>query len=183
MYLAKDSAVGGVKITMPRIKDDYDFKQGGQGIYLEIPCKIVLSVADAPVGIYNESKKIPYNSSQELVLEDDWMRQYKNYRYIYPKEAYASVTTIPEKYLDWVVTTDFPSVFINTPTNPGRIPYVQVGLMFEFPYDNLRSPVSYYDPSGLTTNYANYDELYRKAKEYIFNNIYIALSQFNFQIK
>lgn len=183
VYLAKDSAVGGVKITMPRVKDDYGFKQGGQGIYLEIPCRIVLSVADAPVGIYNESKKIPYNSSQELVLEDDWMRQYKNYRYIYPKEAYASVTTLPEKYLDWVVTTDYPSVFINTPTNPGRIPYVQVGLMFEFPYDNLSSPVSYYDPSGLTTNYANYDELYRKAKEYIFNNIYIALSQFKFQIK
>lgn len=183
VYLAKDSAVGGVKITMPRVKDDYGFKQGGQGIYLEIPCKIVLSVADAPVGIYNESKKIPYNSSQELVLEDDWMRQYKNYRYIYPKEAYASVTTLPEKYLDWVVTTDTPSIFINTPTNPGRIPYVQVGLMFEFPYDNLSSPVSYYDPSGLTTNYANYDELYRKAKEYIFNNIYIALSQFKFQIK
>jgi len=183
VYLAKDSAVGGVKITMPRVKDDYGFKQGGQGIYLEIPCRIVLSVADAPVGIYNESKKIPYNSSQELVLEDDWMRQYKNYRYIYPKEAYASVTTLPEKYLDWVVTTDTPSIFINTPTNPGRIPYVQVGLMFEFPYDNLSSPVSYYDPSGLTTNYANYDELYRKAKEYIFNNIYIALSQFKFQIK
>lgn len=183
VYLAKDSAVGGVKITMPRVKDDYGFKQGGQGIYLEIPCKIVLSVADAPVGIYNESKKIPYNSSQELVLEDDWMRQYKNYRYIYPKEAYASVTTLPEKYLDWVVTTDTPSILINTPTNPGRIPYVQVGLMFEFPYDNLSSPVSYYDPSGLTTNYANYDELYRKAKEYIFNNIYIALSQFKFQIK
>ena len=183
VYLAKDSAVDGVKITMPRVKDDYGFKQGGQGIYLEIPCKIVLSVADAPVGIYNESKKIPYNSSQELVLEDDWMRQYKNYRYIYPKEAYASVTTLPEKYLDWVVTTDTPSIFINTPTNPGRIPYVQVGLMFEFPYDNLSSPVSYYDPSGLTTNYANYDELYRKAKEYIFNNIYIALSQFKFQIK
>lgn len=183
VYLAKDPAVGGVKITMPRVKDDYGFKQGGQGIYLEIPCKIVLSVADAPVGIYNESKKIPYNSSQELVLEDDWMRQYKNYRYIYPKEAYASVTTLPEKYLDWVVTTDTPSIFINTPTNPGRIPYVQVGLMFEFPYDNLSSPVSYYDPSGLTTNYANYDELYRKAKEYIFNNIYIALSQFKFQIK
>nr|DAX82668.1 MAG TPA: hypothetical protein [Caudoviricetes sp.] len=183
VYLAKDSAVGGVKITMPRVKDDYGFKQGGQGIYLEIPCKIVLSVADAPVGIYNESKKIPYNSSQELVLEDDWMRQYKNYRYIYPKEAYASVTTLPEKYLDWVVTTDTPSIFINTPTNPGRIPYVQVGLMFEFPYDNLSSPVSYYDPSGLTTNYANYNELYRKAKEYIFNNIYIALSQFKFQIK
>ena len=183
VYLAKDSAVGGVKITMPRVKDDYGFKQGGQGIYLEIPCKVVLSVADAPVGIYNESKKIPYNSSQELVLEDDWMRQYKNYRYIYPKEAYASVTTLPEKYLDWVVTTDTPSIFINTPTNPGRIPYVQVGLMFEFPYDNLMSPVSYYDPSGLTTNYANYDELYRKAKEYIFNNIYIALSQFKFQIK
>ena len=183
VYLAKDSAIGGVKITMPRVKDDYGFKQGGQGIYLEIPCKIVLSVADAPVGIYNESKKIPYNSSQELVLEDDWMRQYKNYRYIYPKEAYASVTTLPEKYLDWVVTTDYPSIFINTPTNPGRIPYVQVGLMFEFPYDNLRNPVNYYDPSGLTTNYANYDELYRKAKEYIFNNIYIALSQFKFQIK
>lgn len=183
VYLAKDSAVSGVKITMPRVKDDYGFKQGGQGIYLEIPCKIVLSVADAPVGIYNESKKIPYNSSQELVLEDDWMRQYKNYRYIYPKEAYASVTTLPEKYLDWVVTTDTPSIFINTPTNPGRIPYVQVGLMFEFPYDNLSSPVSYYDPTGLTTNYANYDELYRKAKEYIFNNIYIALSQFKFQIK
>ena len=183
VYLAKDSAVGGVKITMPRVKDDYGFKQGGQGIYLEIPCRIVLSVADAPVGIYNESKKIPYNSSQELILEDDWMRQYKNYRYIYPKEAYASVTTLPEKYLDWVVTTDTPSIFINTPTNPGRIPYVQVGLMFEFPYDNLSSPVSYYDPSGLTTNYANYDELYRKAKEYIFNNIYIALSQFKFQIK
>ena len=183
VYLAKDSAVGGIKITMPRVKDDYGFKQGGQGIYLEIPCKIVLSVADAPVGIYNESKKIPYNSSQELVLEDDWMSQYKNYRYIYPKEAYASVTTLPEKYLDWVVTTDYPNIFINTPTNPGRIPYVQVGLMFEFPYDNLRSPVSYYDPSGLTTNYANYDELYRKAKEYIFNNIYIALSQFKFQIK
>lgn len=183
VYLAKDSAIGGVKITMPRVKDDYGFKQGGQGIYLEIPCKIVLSVANAPVGIYNESKKIPYNSSQELVLEDDWMRQYKNYRYIYPKEAYASVTTIPEKYLDWAVTTATPSIFINTPTNPGRIPYVQVGLMFEFPYDNLRSPVSYYDPSGLTTNYANYDELYRKAKEYIFNNIYIALSQFKFQIK
>lgn len=183
VYLAKDSAVGGVKITMPRVKDDYGFKQGGQGIYLEIPCRIVLSVADAPVGIYNESKKIPYNSSQELVLEDDWMRQYKNYRYIYPKEAYASVTTLPEKYLEWVVTTDTPSIFINTPTNPGRIPYVQVGLMFEFPYDNLSSPVSYYDPSGLTTNYANYDELYRKAKEYIFNNIYIALSQFKFQIK
>ena len=183
VYLAKDSAVGGVKITMPRVKDDYGFKQGGQGIYLEIPCKIVLSVADAPVGVYNESKKIPYNSSQELVLEDDWMRQYKNYRYIYPKEAYASVTTLPEKYLDWVVTTNTPSIFINTPTKPGRIPYVQVGLMFEFPYDNLESPVSYYDPSGLTTNYANYDELYRKAKEYIFNNIYIALSQFRFQIK
>lgn len=183
VYLAKDSAVGGVKITMPRVKDDYGFKQGGQGIYLEIPCRIVLSVADAPVGIYNESKKIPYNSSQELVLEDDWMRQYKNYRYIYPKEAYASVTTLPEKYLDWIVTTGTPSIFINTPTNPGRIPYVQVGLMFEFPYDNLSSPVSYYDPSGLTTNYANYDELYRKAKEYIFNNIYIALSQFKFQIK
>lgn len=183
VYLAKDFAAGGVKITMPRVKDDYGFKQGGQGIYLEIPCKIVLSVADAPVGIYNESKKIPYNSSQELVLEDDWMRQYKNYRYIYPKEAYASITTTLEKYLDWVVTTDTPSVFINTPTNPGRIPYVQVGLMFEFPYDNLGSPVSYYDPSGLTTNYANYDELYRKAKEYIFNNIYIALSQFKFQIK
>ena len=183
VYLAKDSAVGGVKITMPRVKDDYGFKQGGQGIYLEIPCRIVLSVTDAPVGIYNESKKIPYNSSQELVLEDDWMRQYKNDRYIYPKEAYASVTTLPEKYLDWVVTTDTPSIFINTPTNPGRIPYVQVGLMFEFPYDNLSSPVSYYDPSGLTTNYANYDELYRKAKEYIFNNIYIALSQFKFQIK
>ena len=183
VYLAKDSVVGGVKITMPRVKDDYGFKQGGQGIYLEIPCRIVLSVADAPVGIYNESKKIPYNSSQELVLEDDWMRQYKNYRYIYPKEAYASVTTLPEKYLDWVVTTDIPSIFINTPTNPGRIPYVQVGLMFEFPYDNLNSPVSYYDPSGLTTNYANYAELYRKAKEYIFNNIYIALSQFKFQIK
>lgn len=183
VYLAKDSAVGGVKITMPRVKDDYGFKQGGQGIYLEIPCKIVLSVADAPVGIYNESKKIPYNSSQELVLEDDWMRQYKSYRYIYPKEAYASVTTIPEKYLDWVVTTDYPSIFINTPTTPGRIPYVQVGLMFEFPYDNLSSPVSYYDPSGLTTNYANYYELYRKAKEYIFNNIYIALSQFKFNIK
>lgn len=183
VYLAKNSAVGGVKITMPRVKDDYGFKQGGQGIYLEIPCRIVLSVADAPVGIYNESKKIPYNSSQELVLEDDWMRQYKNYRYIYPKEAYASVTTLPEKYLDWVITTDIPSIFINTPTNPGRIPYVQVGLMFEFPYDNLSSPVSYYDPSGLTTNYANYDELYRKAKEYIFNNIYIALSQFKFQIK
>ena len=183
VYLAKDSAVGGVKITMPRVKDDYGFKQGGQGIYLEIPCKIVLSVADAPVGIYKESKKIPYNSSQELVLEDDWMRHYKNYRYIYPKEAYASVTTLPEKYLDWVVTTDTPSIFINTPTNPGRIPYVQVGLMFEFPYDNLMRPVSYYDPSGLTTNYANYDELYRKAKEYIFNNIYIALSQFKFQIK
>ena len=183
VYLAKDSAVGGVKITMPRIKDDYGFKQGGQGIYLEIPCRIVLSVADAPVGVYNESKKIPYNSSQELVLEDDWMRQYKDYRYIYPKEAYASVTTLPEKYLDWVVTTDTPSIFINTPTNPGRIPYVQVGLMFEFPYEGLSSPVSYYDPSGLTTNYANYDELYRKAKEYIFNNIYIALSQFNFQIK
>ena len=183
VYLAKDSAVGGVKITMPRVKDDYGFKQGGQGIYLEIPCRIVLSVADAPVGIYNESKKIPYNSSQELVLEDDWMRQYKNYRYIYPKEAYASVTTLPEKYLDWVVTTDTPSIFINTPTNPGRIPYVQVGLMFEFPYDNLSSPVSYYDPSGLTTNYTNYDELYRKAREYIFNNIYIALSQFKFNIK
>lgn len=183
VYLAKDSAVGGVKITMPRVKDDYGFKQGGQGIYLEIPCKIVLSVADAPVGIYNESKKIPYNSSQELVLEDDWMRQYKNYRYIYPKEAYASVTTLPEKYLDWVVTTDYPSIFINTPTNPGRIPYVQVGLMFEFPYDNLNNPVSYYDPSGLTTNYANYKELYNKAKEYIFNNIYIALSQFKFNIK
>lgn len=183
VYLAKDPAVGGVKITMPRVKDDYGFKQGGQGIYLEIPCKIVLSVADAPVGIYNESKKIPYNSSQELVLEDDWMRQYKNYRYIYPKEAYASVTTLPEKYLNWVVTTDYPSIFINTPTNPGRIPYVQVGLMFEFPYDNLNSPVSYYDPSGLTTNYANYRELYNKAKEYIFNNIYIALSQFKFQIK
>lgn len=183
VYLAKDSAVDGIKITMPRVKDDYGFKQGGQGIYLKIPCRIVLSVADAPVGIYNESKKIPYNSSQELVLEDDWMRQYKNYRYIYPKEAYANVTTLPEKYLDWVVTTDTPSIFINTPTNPGRIPYVQVGLMFEFPYDNLRSPVSYYDPSGLTTNYANYDELYRKAKEYIFNNIYIALSQFKFQIK
>lgn len=183
VYLAKDSAISGVKITMPRVKDDYGFKQGGQGIYLEIPCKIVLSVADAPVGIYNESKKIPYNSSQELVLEDDWMRQYKNYRYIYPKEAYASVTALPEKYLDWVVTTDYPSIFINTPTNPGRIPYVQVGLMFEFPYDNLSSPVSYSDPSGLTTNYANYDELYRKAKEYIFNNIYIALSQFKFQIK
>ena len=183
VYLAKDSAVSGVKITMPRVKDDYGFKQGGQGIYLEIPCKIVLSVADAPVGIYKESKKIPYNSSQELVLEDDWMKQYKNYRYIYPKEAYDSVTTLPEKYLDWVVTTDYPSIFINTPTNPGRIPYVQVGLMFEFPYDNLMSPVSYYDPSGLTTNYANYDELYRKAKEYIFNNIYIALSQFKFQIK
>ena len=183
VYLAKDSAVGGVKITMPRVKDDYGFKQGGQGIHLEIPCKIVLSVADAPVGIYNESKKIPYNSSQELVLEYDWMRQYKNHRYIYPKEAYASVTTLPEKYLDWVVTTDTPSVFINTPTNPGRIPYVQVGLMFEFPYDNLSSPVDYYDPSGLTTNYANYRELYNKAKEYIFNNIYIALSQFKFQIK
>lgn len=183
IYLAKDSAVGGVKITMPRVKDDYGFKQGGQGIYLEIPCRIVLSVADAPVGIYNESKKIPYNSSQELVLEDDWMRQYKNYRYIYPKEAYASIATLPEKYLDWVVTTDTPSIFINTPTNPGRIPYVQVGLMFEFPYDNLSSPVSYYDPSGLTTNYANYGELYNKAKEYIFNNIYIALSQFKFQIK
>ena len=183
VYLAKDSAVGGVKITMPRVKDDYGFKQGGQGIYLEIPCRIVLSIADAPVGIYNESKKIPYNSSQELVLEDDWMRQYKNYRYIYPKEAYASVTTLPEKYLDWVVTTDTPSIFINTPTNPGRIPYVQVGLMFEFPYDNLSSPVSYYDPSGLTTNYANYGELYNKAKEYIFNNIYIALSQFKFNIK
>lgn len=183
VYLAKDSAVGGVKITMPRVKDDYGFKQGGQGIYLEIPCKIVLSVANAPVGIYDESKKIPYNSSQELVLEDDWMRQYKNYRYIYPKEAYASVTTLPEEYLDWVVTTGNPSISINTPTDPGRIPYVQVGLMFEFPYDNLSSPVSYYDPSGLTTNYANYDELYRKAKEYIFNNIYIALSQFKFQIK
>ena len=183
VYLAKDSAVGGVKITMPRVKDDYSFKQGGQGIYLEIPCKVVLSVADAPVGLYNESKKIPYNSSQELVLEDDWMRQYKNYRYIYPKEAYASVTTSPEKFLDWVVTTDYPSILINTPTNPGRIPYVQVGLMFEFPYDNLGSPVSYYDPSGLTTNYANYRELYDKAKEYIFNNIYIALSQFKFQIK
>ena len=183
VYLAKDYAVGGVKITMPRVKDDYGFKQGGRGIYLEIPCKIVLSVADAPVGIYNESKKIPYNSSQGLVLEDDWMRQYKNDRYIYPKEAYAGVTTLPEKYLDWVVTTDYPSIFINTPTNPGRIPYVQVGLMFEFPYDNLNSPVNYYDPSGLTTNYANYDELYRKAKEYTFNNIYIALSQFKFQIK
>ena len=183
VYLAKDSAVGGVKITMPRVKDDYGFKQGGRSIYLEIPCKIVLSVADAPVGIYNESKKIPYNSSQGLVLEDDWMRQYKNDRYIYPKEAYAGVTTLPEKYLGWVVTTDYPSIFINTPTNPGRIPYVQVGLMFEFPYDNLNSPVNYYDPSGLTTNYANYDELYRKAKEYIFNNIYIALSQFKFQIK
>ena len=183
VYLAKNPAVGSVKITMPRVKDDYGFKQGGQGIYLEIPCRVVLSVADAPVGIYNESKKIPYNSSQELVLEDDWMRQYKNYRYIYPKEAYASLTTLPEKYLDWVVTTDSPSIFINTPTDPGRIPYVQVGLMFEFPYDNLSSPVSYYDPSGLTTNYANYDELYRKAKEYIFNNIYIALSQFKFQIK
>ena len=183
VYLAKDSAVGGVKITMPRVKDDYGFKQSGQGIYLEIPCRIVLSVANAPVGIYNESKKIPYNSSQELVLEDDWMRQYKNYRYIYPKEAYASVTTLPEKYLDWVITTDIPSIFINTPTNPGRIPYVQVGLMFEFPYDNLNNPVSYYDPSGLTTNYANYRELYNKAKEYIFNNIYIALSQFKFQIK
>lgn len=183
VYLAKDSAVGGVKLTMPRVKDDYGFKQGGQGIYLEIPCRIVLSVADAPVGVYNESKKIPYNSSQELVLEDDWMRQYKNYRYIYPKEAYASVTTLPEKYLDWVVTTDYPNIFINTPTNPGRIPYVQVGLMFEFPYEGLSSSVSYYDPSGLTTNYANYDELYRKAKEYIFNNIYIALSQFKFQIK
>lgn len=183
VYLAKDSAIGGVKITMPRVKDDYGFKQGGQGIYLEIPCKIVLSVANAPVGIYNESKKIPYDSSQELVLEDDWMRQYKIYRYIYPKEAYANVTTIPEKYLDWVVTTDTPSIFINTPTNPGRIPYIQVGLMFEFPYEGLSSPVSYYDPSGLTTNYANYNELYRKAKEYIFDNIYIALSQFKFQIK
>ena len=183
VYLARDSAVGGVKITMPRVKDDYGFKQGGQGIYLEIPCRIVLSVADAPVGVYNESKKIPYNSSQELVLEDDWMRQYKNYRYIYPKEAYASVTTLPEKYLNWIVTTDYPSIFINTPTNPGRIPYVQVGLMFEFPYEGLNNPVSYSDPTGLTTNYANYNELYRKAKEYIFNNIYIALSQFKFQIK
>lgn len=183
VYLAKDSAISGVKITMPRVKDDYDFKQGGQGIYLEIPCKIVLSVADAPVGIYNESKKIPYNSSQKLVLEDDWMRQYKNYRYIYPKEAYASVTTLPEKYLDWVVTTDTSSIFINTPTNPGRIPYVQVGLMFEFPYENLNRPVAYSDPQGMTTNYANYRELYDKAKEYIFNNIYIALSQFRFQIK
>ena len=183
VYLAKDSAIGGVKITMPRVKDDYDFKQGGQGIYLEIPCKIVLSVADAPVGVYNESKNIPYNSSQELVLEDNWMRQYKNYRYIYPKEAYASVTTIPEKYLNWVVTTDYPSVFINTPTNPGRIPYIQVGLMFEFPYEGLNNPVSYSDPTGLTTNYANNRELYNKAKEYIFGNIYIALSQFKFQIK
>lgn len=182
VYLAKDSAVGGVKITMPRVKDDYGFKQGGQGIYLEIPCKIVLSVADAPVGIYNESKKIPYNSSQELVLEDDWMSQYKNYRYIYPKEAYASVTTLPEKFLNWVVTTDYPSIFINTPTTPGRIPYVQVGLMFEFPYENLDRPVVYSDPHGMTTNYANYRELYDKAKEYIFNNIYIALSQFKFKI-
>lgn len=182
VYLAKDSAVGGVKITMPRVKDDYGFKQGGQGIYLEIPCKIVLSVANAPVGIYNESKKIPYNSSQELVLEDDWMRQYKNYRYIYPKEVYASVTTLPEKYLNWVVTTDTSSIFINTPTNPGRIPYIQVGLMFEFPYENLDKPVAYSDPQGMTANYANYRELYDKAKEYIFNNIYIALSQFKLQI-
>jgi hypothetical protein len=182
VYLSKDP-VGKVSISMPRIKDDYGFKQGGQSIALEVPCRIVLSVTNAPVGIYNESKKIPYNSSQELVLENTWMDQYKNYRYIYPKEAYASVTTLPEKYLDWVVTTDYSSIFINTPTNPGRIPYVQVGLMFEFPYDNLSSPVSYYDPSGLTTNYANYNELYRKAKEYIFNNIYIALSQFKFQIK
>ena len=182
VYLAKDSAVGGVKITMPRVKDDYGFKQGGQGIHLEIPCRIVLSVTNAPVGIYDESKKIPYNSSQELVLEDNWMRQYKNCRYIYPKEAYASVTTLPEKYLDWVVTTDTPSIFINTPTTPGRIPYIQVGLMFEFPYENLKNPVAYSDPSGMTTNYANYEELYNKAKEYIFNNIYIALSQFKFKI-
>lgn len=182
MYISKDP-VGKVTIVMPRTKDDYGFTQGGQSIPLEIPYRVVLSVTDAPVAFYEGNNKTHYgDASAELVPEDTWMISYEQYRYIYPKEVYTDAATKPTNRSDWVTPTGPATISINSPTTPGRIPYVQVGLMFEFPYENLDRPVAYSDPQGMTTNYANYEELYNKAKEYIFNNIYIALSQFKLQI-
>ena len=183
MYISKDP-VGKITISMPRTKDDYGFTQGGQSIPLEIPYRVVLSVTDAPVAFYEGNNKTHYGGAQaELVPEDTWMISYEQYRYIYPKEVYTDAATKPTNRSDWITPTGPATISINSPTNPGRIPYIQVGLMFEFPYENLKNPVAYSDPSGMTTSYANYEELYNKAKEYIFNNIYIALSQFKFQIK
>ena len=183
MYISKDP-VGKVTIVMPRTKDDYTFEHSvGATIPLEIPYRVVLSVTDAPVAFYEGNNKTRYGgASAELVPEDTWMISYEQYRYIYPKEVYTDAATKPTNRSDWVTPTGPATISINSPTTPGRIPYVQVGLMFEFPYENLDKPVAYSDSQGMTTNYANYRELYDKAKEYIFNNIYIALSQFKFEI-
>lgn len=186
MYIEEEPS-SKILVNMPRVKDDYGFKQGGNPIILAVPCKLVLSVADAPVGVYDLSKartSFAYSAtSQMLKEEDNWMSTYGQYRFIFPKNIYDEVSSLPEKYRNWVVSSTIPQQLnIGTTTYPGRIPYISVGLMFEFPYEGLNNPVSYSDPTGLTTNYTNNRELYNKAKEYIFGNIYIALSQFKINI-